>query len=128
MAASRPPRNPPPTSSLHPQPGPAAHPLPDIPLRPAPRPSRPPEAPAEPVRPAVDLMIDGVAVSVPAVSPILEACRHDGNETPTRCYVESLAPVSVCGVCCVEVSGSGVLVPACSRKVEAGMDGRTDSE
>src|SRR6185503_16161988 len=31
-------------------------------------------------------------------------------------------------VCVVEVAGSRVLVPACSRKVEAGMEVQTDSE
>jgi predicted molibdopterin-dependent oxidoreductase YjgC len=36
--------------------------------------------------------------------------------------------VNVCRVCVVEVAGSRVLVPACSRKVEAGMDVQTDSD
>ena len=37
-------------------------------------------------------------------------------------------PVNVCRICVVEVEGSRVLVPACSRKVEAGMVVHTDSE
>jgi predicted molibdopterin-dependent oxidoreductase YjgC len=36
--------------------------------------------------------------------------------------------VNVCRVCVVEVAGSRVLVPACSRKVEPGMEIQTDSE
>ena len=107
---------------------PAAQPLSDILLRPAARPSRPPEAPPAPVRPPVDVTIDGVAVSVPAGSTILEACRAEGIDTPTLCYLENLTPVNVCRVCVVEVTGARVLVPACSRRVEAGMDIRTDSE
>src|SRR5439155_12891576 len=107
---------------------PGAQPLTDILLRPAARPSRPPEPPPEPVRPPVELTIDGVEVSVPAGSTILEACRAEGIDTPTLCYLENLTPVNVCRVCVVEVTGSRVRVPACSRKVEAGMDVRTDSE
>ena len=107
---------------------PAAQPLTEIILKPAARPSRPPSAPPAPVRPPVELSIDGNQVSVPAGSTILEACRAEGIDTPTLCYLENLTPVNVCRVCVVEVTGSRVLVPACSRKVEAGMDVRTDSE
>ncbi|HEY8799355.1 MAG TPA: 2Fe-2S iron-sulfur cluster-binding protein, partial [Candidatus Limnocylindrales bacterium] len=107
---------------------PAAQPLTDILLRPAARSSRPPEAPPAPVRAPVELTIDGVAVSVPAGSTILDACRAEGIDTPTLCYLENLTPVNVCRVCVVEVTGSRVLVPACSRKVEAGMEVKTDSE
>ena len=107
---------------------PAAQPLTDILLRPAARPSRPPQAPPPPVRPAVEVTIDGRPVSVPAGSTILDACRAEGIDTPTLCYLENLTPVNVCRVCVVEVTGSRVLVPACSRTVEAGMDVQTDSE
>jgi predicted molibdopterin-dependent oxidoreductase YjgC len=107
---------------------PAAQPLTDILLRPAARPSRPPEAPPAPVRAPVEITIDGSTVSVPAGSTILEACRAQGIDTPTLCYLENLTPVNVCRVCVVEVTGSRVLVPACSRKVEPGMDVKTDSE
>jgi predicted molibdopterin-dependent oxidoreductase YjgC len=65
---------------------------------------------------------------VAAGSTILDACRAQGIDTPTLCYLENLTPVNVCRVCVVEVTGSRVLVPACSRKVEAGMDVRTDSD
>ena len=107
---------------------PAAQPLTDILLRPAARPSRPPQAPPAPARAAVEITIDGAPVSVPAGSTILDACRSEGIDTPTLCYLENLTPVNVCRVCVVEVTGSRVLVPACSRKVEAGMDVQTDSE
>jgi ferredoxin len=78
--------------------------------------------------PPVELTIDGQAVSVPAGSTILERLPAQGIDTPTLCYLENLTPVNVCRVCVVEVTGSRVLVPACSRKVEAGMDVQTDSE
>jgi predicted molibdopterin-dependent oxidoreductase YjgC len=72
--------------------------------------------------------IDGQEVSVPEGTSILEACRRLGVDTPTLCYLETLTPVNVCRVCVVEVEGSRVLVPACSRKLEGGMKVQTDSE
>ena len=100
----------------------------EILLYPPARPSRTPSAPPVEAPPPVELTIDGQAVTVPAGSTILEACRSQGIDTPTLCYLENLTPVNVCRVCVVEVAGSRVLVPACSRKVEAGMDVQTDSE
>jgi predicted molibdopterin-dependent oxidoreductase YjgC len=114
--------------SPHEHEAPAAQPLTEIILKPAARPSRPPAPPPAPPRPAVEITIDGVAVSVPSGATILDACRAQGIDTPTLCYLENLTPVNVCRVCVVEVKGSRVLVPACSRRVEAGMDVSTDSE
>jgi predicted molibdopterin-dependent oxidoreductase YjgC len=92
------------------------------------RPSRPPVAPPVEAQPTITLSIDGREVSVPAGSTILDACRALGVDVPTLCYLESLTPVNVCRVCVVEVAGARVLAPACSRKVEAGMDVQTNSE
>src|SRR5579885_1606821 len=72
--------------------------------------------------------IDGREVSMPEGTTILQACRSLGIDTPTLCYLETLTPVNVCRVCVVEVEGSRVLVPACSRKLEPGMRIHTDSE
>jgi predicted molibdopterin-dependent oxidoreductase YjgC len=107
---------------------PAAQPLTEIVLNPAARPARPPAPPPRPVLAPVELTIDGEAVSTPAGSTILDACRAQGIDTPTLCYLETLTPVNVCRVCVVEVTGSRVLVPACSRRVEPGMEVQTDSE
>src|SRR3990170_604197 len=92
------------------------------------RASRTPEAPLLEAPVPVTVTIDGVEVSVPAGSTILEAARAQGLDMPTLCYLENLAPVNVCRICVVEVTGSRVLVPACSRKVEPGMEIRTESE
>ena len=99
-----------------------------IPLEPPARPTHVPVAPVAPSVPPVELTIDGQAVSVAAGSTILQACRDAGIDTPTLCYLENLTPVNVCRVCVVEVTGSRTLVPACSRKAEAGMAVQTDSE
>src|SRR4051794_16149430 len=105
-----------------------AAPNPLIVTTPPARSTRLPVAPPQPVPGPVELTIDGVAVSVPAGSTILEACRAEGIDTPTLCYLENLTPVNVCRVCVVELTGSRVLVPACSRRVEPGMEIQTDSE
>jgi NADP-reducing hydrogenase subunit HndD len=113
------------TAESLPPPGSPNHP---IIVNPPARPSRVPSPPPAPVVPPVELSIDGATVTVPAGSTILEACRSQGIDTPTLCYLENLTPVNACRVCVVEVTGSRVLVPACSRRVEAGMEVQTDSE
>ena len=75
----------------------------------------------------VELTVDGVSISVTEGSTILDACRRLGIATPTLCYADTLTPVNVCRVCVVELEGARTLVPACSRKVEAGMVVHTDS-
>src|SRR5207248_10649687 len=72
--------------------------------------------------------IDGREVQAAEGTTILDACRRLGVDTPTLCYLETLTPVNVCRVCVVEVEGSRVLLPACSRKLEAGMKIQTASE
>jgi predicted molibdopterin-dependent oxidoreductase YjgC len=96
-------------------------------LRPPPPPSRPPRPPSRPESSLVDLVIDGAPVRVPGTWTILEACRARGIDTPTLCYLENLTPVNVCRVCVVELAGARTLVPACSRRVEPGMNILTDS-
>ena len=96
-------------------------------LHPPPRASTPPVAPPRPEPKLVEIVIDGQPAKVPDTCTILEACRNRDIDIPTLCFLENLAPVNVCRVCVVELAGARVLVPACSRRVEAGMDIRTDS-
>ena len=79
-------------------------------------------------RRAVTIQIDGAAVKVPEGSTILDACTANGTAVPTLCYGDTLDPVNACRVCVVDVEGSRVLVPSCSRKVEQGMVVSTDNE
>jgi predicted molibdopterin-dependent oxidoreductase YjgC len=99
-------------------------PVPLIPVPRGPLPDVPPDAPLR----QVEVQIDGKKVSVPENATILDAARQLGIDTPTLCFLENLTPVNVCRVCVVELEGSRVLVPACSRKVEPGMIIKTDSE
>jgi len=99
-------------------------PAPLIPVPRGPVPEVPPAAP----RRQIEIQIDGKPVSVPEGSAILDAAQQLGIDTPTLCFLETLTPANVCRVCVVELEGSRVLVPACSRKVEPGMRIHTDSE
>ena len=75
----------------------------------------------------VDITLDGEQVRVPEDSTILDACGSVGTEVPTLCYGDTLTPRNACRVCVVEVAGARTLAPACSRKVEEGMEVLTDS-
>jgi predicted molibdopterin-dependent oxidoreductase YjgC len=76
----------------------------------------------------VELTIDGAPVKVPEGATILDACRQVGKDIPTLCFLETLHPVNACRVCVVELEGSRVLVPSCSRAAAPGMQVKTDSE
>jgi predicted molibdopterin-dependent oxidoreductase YjgC len=76
----------------------------------------------------VTLSIDGDEVTVPSGTTILQACGGRGSGIPTLCYGDTITPKNACRVCMVEVEGSRVLVPSCSRKVEPGMIVTTRSE
>jgi predicted molibdopterin-dependent oxidoreductase YjgC len=76
----------------------------------------------------VTLSIDGAEVTVPSGTTILDAAGGRGCGIPTLCYGETITPKNACRVCMVEVDGSRVLVPSCSRQVERDMVVRTRSE
>jgi predicted molibdopterin-dependent oxidoreductase YjgC len=76
----------------------------------------------------ISVTIDDQTVVVAEGSTILDACRQLGTEIPTLCYGETLIPKNACRVCVVELDGSRVLVPACSRAAEDGMVVRTSTE
>jgi predicted molibdopterin-dependent oxidoreductase YjgC len=78
--------------------------------------------------PLITITIDGEEVSVPDGSTILTACNAAGKDTPTLCYGDTLTPKNACRICMVELKGSRVLVPSCSRKVQAGMEVMTDTD
>lgn len=75
----------------------------------------------------LELTVDGVKVSVPEGATLLDACRKAGKDVPTFCWAANLTPANVCRICVVELGGARTLVPACSRKAEAGQVVQTDS-
>jgi len=76
----------------------------------------------------IEITLDTIRREVPHQFTLLQACRSAGIEVPTLCFLDGMTPASACRICMVEVEGSRVLVPACSRQVERGMVVWTDSE
>lgn len=77
---------------------------------------------------SVEITIDGAVRRVPQQHTLLQACQDAGIEVPTLCFLQGMTPANACRICVVELEGSRVLVPACSRQVENGMIVHTESE
>ncbi|NLX01937.1 MAG: 4Fe-4S binding protein [Syntrophomonadaceae bacterium] len=69
----------------------------------------------------VNLTIDGIKVSVPEGSTILQAAKEVGVKIPTLCYHPDQAVKANCRVCVCEVEGSRLLQAACAQPVMEGM-------
>jgi NADH-quinone oxidoreductase subunit G len=76
----------------------------------------------------VTLTIDGVSVSVPKGTSLIEAAKQAGVLVPHYCYHPSLPSPAVCRMCLVEVEKAPKLVPACVTSVAEGQVVHTDSE
>jgi bidirectional [NiFe] hydrogenase diaphorase subunit len=76
----------------------------------------------------VTLKIDGLEVTVPEGTMILNAARDNGIIIPTLCNLEGLSPYGGCRLCLVEISGAPKLFPACITPVSSGMEVTTQSE
>ena len=75
----------------------------------------------------VNIKINGMALSVPENTTILEAARELGIEIPTLCYMKEINEIGACRVCVVEVKGARSLVTACVYPVAEGMEITTNS-
>ena len=75
----------------------------------------------------VNLKIDGIAVSVPEGTTILDAAKAAGVRIPTLCYFKDLNEIGACRVCVVEVEGLERLPAACNTPVTEGMNIFTNS-
>ena len=76
----------------------------------------------------VNIKINGMPLSVPAGSTILEAARMHGIEIPTLCYLREINEIGACRICVVEVVGMRNLVAACVYPVAEGMEILTNSK
>lgn len=75
----------------------------------------------------VTIKINGVEVSAPAGSTILEAARYAGIEIPTLCYLKDINEIGACRMCVVEVKGARSLVAACVYPINPGMEVLTNT-
>ena len=76
----------------------------------------------------INMKINGMDVSVPKDSTILEAARQVGIDIPTLCYMKGINEIGACRVCVCEVKGARSLVAACVAPVNEGMEVFTNSE
>ena len=76
----------------------------------------------------VNVKVNGIAVSVPEGSTILEAARKAGVEIPTLCYMKEKNEIGACRICIVEATGTRGLVTACVYPVAEGMEIQTNTE
>ncbi len=72
--------------------------------------------------------LDGRDICTTENITILDLARKNGVIIPTLCYLEGLTPVGICRLCLVEVKGISRLLPACTTKVDDGMEIITASE
>ena len=78
----------------------------------------------------VNLKINGIHVSVPEGSTILDAARKIGIEIPTLCFMKKINEIGACRICIVEANeGIGFRqVTACVYPVSEGMEVLTNTD
>lgn len=75
----------------------------------------------------VNVKVNGIAVSVPKGSTILEAAHEAGVEIPTLCFLKDMNEIGACRICVVEATGARGLVTACVYPVAEGMEIQTNT-
>jgi formate dehydrogenase major subunit len=76
---------------------------------------------------AVDVVIDGLPISVPEGTSVLRAAALLGADVPKLCATESLEPFGSCRLCVVEIDGRKGTPAACTTPVAPGMHVTTQS-
>ncbi len=76
----------------------------------------------------VTVTVDGVSITVPKGTLILDAAKKVGIDIPIFCSHPKMAPVAVCRMCLVEVEKMPKLQPACAVQVAEGMVIRTKTD
>ena len=69
----------------------------------------------------INLKINGIEVTAPKGSTILEAARLAHIEIPTLCFLKEINEIGACRVCIVELK-NGKLVTSCVYPAEEGME------
>ena len=76
----------------------------------------------------VNLTINGLPVTVPEGTTILEAARKLAIDIPTLCFLKEINEIGACRICVVEVKGMKNLVASCVYPVAEGMEVLTNSK
>ena len=69
----------------------------------------------------IEAEINGIPVSVPAGTTILDAAEQVGVKIPKLCYHSDLDAWAACGICVVKVEGSPKMLRACATAIGPGM-------
>ncbi|MHB1000932.1 MAG: NADH-dependent [FeFe] hydrogenase, group A6 [Armatimonadota bacterium] len=75
----------------------------------------------------ITLTVDGMQVSVPKGSSVLDAAKSAGISIPTLCHLEGVHAIGACRVCMVEVQNARGLVASCVYPAAEGMTVKTNS-
>ena len=76
----------------------------------------------------INLKINGMPVTAPKGSTILEAANIAGIKIPTLCFLKDINAIGACRICVVEVKGARSLVASCVYPVNEGMEVFTNTE
>src|SRR5215510_8872124 len=77
---------------------------------------------------SVTLEVDGVRVTVPEGTSVMQAAMNAGMKVPKLCATESLEAFGSCRLCLVEIEGRRGYPASCTTPVEPGMKVRTQSD
>ena len=70
----------------------------------------------------ITIKINGMDVTAPEGSTILEAARLAQIDIPTLCYLKDINEIGACRMCVVEVKGARTLVASCVYPINKGME------
>jgi NADP-reducing hydrogenase subunit HndD len=76
----------------------------------------------------VTISIDGILVTVPEGTSVINAAKKIGIQIPVLCYHPDLAVRAACRVCLIEVKGQRKLKTACNTEVWEGAEIITNSK
>ena len=76
----------------------------------------------------INLTINGIPVSAPEGTTILEAARSVGIRIPSLCFLKDANEIGACRICVVEVKGARSLVASCVYPISEGMEVQTNTE
>ncbi|HPD94595.1 MAG: iron hydrogenase small subunit [Bacteroidales bacterium] len=75
----------------------------------------------------INLIIDGIPVTVDEGTTILQAAKQLNIHIPTLCYHDDLCVAGNCRVCVVEMKGARTLPASCAMPVAEGMEIMTNT-
>ena len=76
---------------------------------------------------SIDVIVDGIPVSVPVGTSVMRAAAEAGVGVPKLCATDSLQPFGSCRLCLVEIDGKKGTPASCTTPCEPGMVVRTQT-